>query len=216
MDCPPCPPRSRPWLTTARQTRNLPHNRVVCLRVGRLCRRVFGCNCTPIQETSPKSFEAYYSRLLDVSSGFEGVPGGMIVSPSVLVNGDGGTDDACGRCAFIGAWGEASVEAGRTTAGYRHAARPGHKSGDFMTTEPNGAVDPACPERAAIDGFFKEFSGKIFREISARIAPVDGTVLRPKASKNGSGRSFSDPFPQPWQGCRHGLPRGFKFPCFPA
>ena len=125
---PHAPPRSRPWLTTAGQTRNLPLNRVVCLRVRHLCRRLFGCNCTPIQETSPKSFEAYYSRLLDVSSGFEGVPGGMILSPSVLVNGDGGTDDACGRCAFIGAWGDASVEAGRTTAGYRQAAQPGHNT----------------------------------------------------------------------------------------
>ena len=35
-------------------------------------------------------------RLLDVLSGFEGVPGSRILSPSVLVNGDGGTDDACG------------------------------------------------------------------------------------------------------------------------
>ena len=154
-----------------------------------------------------------------------GVEGGClcrgITAPKILDQSalrEQGTDDACGRCAFIGAWGNATVEAGRTTAGYRQAAQPGHKSGDFMTTEPNAAFDPACPQRAAaaIDGFFKEFSGKIFREISARIAPVDGTVLRPKASKNRSGRSFSDPFPQPWRGCRHGLTRVFKFPCFPA
>ena len=38
--------------------------------------------------------------------------------------------------------------------------KPGHKSGDFGTTEANGAFDPACAERAAaaIDGFFKEIS----------------------------------------------------------
>jgi hypothetical protein len=55
---------------------------------------------------------------LDVPSGIVGVFNGMILSLSVLASGDGGTDDACGRSAFLGAWGDAAVEAGRTTAGY--------------------------------------------------------------------------------------------------
>ncbi len=94
--------------------------------------------------------------------------------------------------------------------------RPGLaiKSRGFRATEPNAAFDPACPRRAAaaINGFSREFAGNHApgtRRWTAR-------SLRPKASNNRSGRSSSNPFPQPRQGCRHGLTRVFKFPCFPA
>jgi hypothetical protein len=52
--------------------------------------------------------------LLDVPSRIVGVSGGMISSLSVLANGEGEMDDACGQCAFFGAWGDAALEDGRT------------------------------------------------------------------------------------------------------
>ncbi len=62
--------------------------------------------------------------LLDVPSGIVGVSGGMIFSPSVLANGDGGTDDACGRCAFLGAWGGAASAAKTPEPGDDDSADP--------------------------------------------------------------------------------------------
>ncbi len=55
---------------------------------------------------------------LDVSSGIVGVSGGMISSASLLANGTGGADEACGRCFLAKGLGDAVLEAGRTAAGY--------------------------------------------------------------------------------------------------
>ncbi len=54
-----------------------------------------------------------------------------------------------------------SLRVGKARPPGTQRLKPGHKSRDFGTTEPNAAFDPACPERAAaaIDEFFKEFSG---------------------------------------------------------
>ena len=82
--------------------------------------------------------------------------------------------------------------------------KPGHKSGDFGTTEANAAFDPACAERAAaaIDGFFKEFSGNQApetRQWTERYSDLRHPGI-------GAGDRFRTRFPNPGKAAIMGLP----------